>query len=80
MRIKYKEKGKNAVAEILITDNKTFLFRENMIKKLTNKVENSNIGEVNEAVTKQKSKQNVEINPRIFELLKKELGEYEIII
>ena len=80
MRIKYKEKGKNAVAEILITDNKTFLFRQNIIKKLTNNVVNSNVKEVNDAVTKQKSKQNVEINPKVFELLKKELGEYEIVI
>ena len=36
--------------------------------------------EVSKVIEKQKGKFEVQINPKIFELLKKELGEFEIVL
>ena len=36
--------------------------------------------EIDDAVTKQKAKKSVEINPKVFDVLKKELGEFEIVL
>ncbi len=77
MRLKY---GKNQIAELLICDEKSFLFQDKIIKKLTDKIEDSDMKEVSDAVEKQKLKQTVEINPKVFVLLKKELGEFEIVL
>lgn len=80
MRLKYKENGKNNTAELLTCDGKSFLFKGNTVKKLTDKIEDSNMEEVGKAVEKQKSKSTVEINPQVFNLLKKELKDFEIIL
>ncbi len=80
MRIKYKEKGKPVTAEILHANGNTFLFKGQTIKKLTDKIYNSNMKEVSDSVEHQKKNKDVEINQKVFELLKKELGEYEVII
>lgn len=77
MRLKY---GKDKIAELLTCDGKSFLIEGKNVKKLTDKVDDSNIKEVSDAVEKQKSKQTVEINPKVFELLKKEIGEFEIVL
>jgi len=80
MRIKYQEKGKSAVAELLICDGTGFLFRQNIIKKLTDNIYNSNMDEVSKCIHNQKSKKDVEVNPKIFDLVKKELGKFEIVL
>ena len=80
IRLKYSESGKEKFAELIISEEKSFLVKGNIVKKITNKVEDSNVQELSEAVEKQKIKQNLQINPRVFELLKKELGEFEIIL
>ena len=76
MRLKLKDKN----VEILSCDNKTFLFDSGTVKKITTKLENSSMEEVEKAIQNQKSKQTVEIDPKIFEVLKKELGKFEILI
>ncbi len=76
MILKYKE----GIAELLSANNKTFLIRGQEVKKLTNKIEKSDMAELSDAVEKQKSQENVVINPKIFELLKKELGSFEIVL
>ena len=76
MKIKYKDK----TAELVHTPGQTFLIDGIIIKKITNKIENSNMKEFSEAVEHQKKKQIIEINPKIFELLRKELGDFEIIL
>ena len=73
-------KAKNKVVEILNCDGKTFLFDSGTVKRITNKVENSSMEEVEKSIENQKSKQIVEINPKIFEILKKEIGNFEILI
>lgn len=80
MRIKYKKSGKDAVAEILHCEGASFLFEGGTVKKLTSKVEDSNMEEVSNTMEQQKSKRNIEINPRVFELLKKELGDFELVL
>ena len=73
-------KYKDGIAELLNANNKTFLIRGQEVKKLTNKIEKSDMAELSEAVEQQKSQENVVINPKVFELIKKELGSFEIII
>ena len=76
MRLKLKDK----VVEILNCDNKTFLFDSGTVKKITTKLENSSMEEVEKAIQVQKTKQTVEIDPKVFDILKKELGKFEILI
>ncbi|GBE20110.1 nucleotidyltransferase domain protein [archaeon BMS3Abin17] len=79
MRIKYKEDNKDAMAELLICNKEAFLLRSGSVKRLSDKIQDSNMEDVSRAIEKRKSSQ-AEINPEIFELLKKELGEFEIIL
>jgi len=80
MKIKYNEKEKEQTAELLICDQTGFLFLQNKIKKINETIQDSNMEEVSNAVEKQKTKQTTIINHKIFELLKKELGDFEIIL
>ena len=80
MKVKYNEKEKEQTAELLICNKIGFLFLQNKIKKINDKIQDSNMKEVSEAVEKQKTKQTTIINHKIFELLKKELGDFEIIL
>ncbi|MBU0958796.1 MAG: nucleotidyltransferase domain-containing protein [Nanoarchaeota archaeon] len=76
MRIKYKGK----IGEILSADGKTFLFEGNTVRKVTTKLVPSDMKKVGEAIEKQKAKKSVEMDNKVFEVLKKELGEYEIFL
>jgi predicted nucleotidyltransferase/uncharacterized protein (UPF0332 family) len=67
-------------AELLNADGKTFLFFENKIKKIFPKLENSTMEEVSKAVENQKGKKDVKFDSKVFEVLKKELGEFEILM
>ena len=80
MFLKYKEKGTERTAELLVCDGIGFLFKDNKVKKITTKVEDCEMEEVNDAIEKQRKEKEVQINPKIFELLKKELGNYEITV
>jgi len=80
MILSYSIDGKKQVAELLNYDKKSFLIRGSSVIKLTDKVSLSNVAEITEAVEEQKAKENVLVNPRIFELLKKEIGEFELIL
>jgi len=80
MRLRYKKAGKDMTAELLHCNRVSFLFAEGNVKKITNKTENSSKKEVSEYVEQQKSKKGLEVDPRVFELVKKELGEFEIVL
>ncbi len=73
-------KGKKASAQLINADGKTFMIMGSVIKKITDKIEDSSLDEVEKAVQVQKNKQNVEINPKVFSLIKKEIGDFEIIL
>jgi predicted nucleotidyltransferase/uncharacterized protein (UPF0332 family) len=78
--IKYKEGGQDRVAELLISNSRTFLFDKNRVRKFSaDKLVDSSLEEVNEAIEHQKKAKNININPSVFSGLKKELGDYEII-
>jgi predicted nucleotidyltransferase/uncharacterized protein (UPF0332 family) len=76
MRLKFKE----GVAELLNSDGKSFLFKNNVVFKITTKIENSNMDEVSEAIESQKEKKEVEFNPKVFDVIRKELGDFEVIL
>jgi len=79
--VRYTEDGKEQIAELLNCDGKSFLFRKNTIKKLSEfGISDSNMDEVSEAVGKQKSLQSVQINPEVFKLLEKEIGNFGIVL
>jgi len=80
MRLRYKKAGKEMNAELLHCNGISFLFSENTVKKITDKIEDSGMKEVSECVESQKSKKGVEIKPKVFELIKKELGDFEIVL
>jgi hypothetical protein len=80
MRIKYKEKGNDKFAELLNFNDESFIFIENLVKKITpTGFKNSDMEEVSKAGEVQKAKPNVEINSKVFEILKKEIGNFEIV-
>ncbi len=78
MIIKYKEGDKESAAEALICGDKLFLFQNGGIKKITDKIEDSDMGEVSESMQEQKGNKAININSEAFSLLKKHLGNFEI--
>jgi len=75
-----KLKFKDGFGELLISGEKTFLFKDNKVFNITNKVENSNMDEVSKAVESQKDKKETRFDSKVFEMIKKEFGEFEIIL
>ncbi len=67
-------------AEMIITNSGAFIVQGTTIKKITNKLENSNIEELNKAIAEQKGKLQTKTNSKIFEVLRKELGDFEILL
>jgi uncharacterized protein (UPF0332 family)/predicted nucleotidyltransferase len=80
MRVKYHSEGKEQFAEILNCDGVSFLFRGNNILRLGVKNSVVKIDEVNKCVVDMKGKESVIINPKIFDSLREELGDYEIVL
>jgi predicted nucleotidyltransferase len=71
---------KDRTAELLISGGNCFLFIGNEIKKITDKIETSNMKEVSEAMEHQKTRKDLAVNPKLFDLIKKEFGEFEIVL
>ncbi len=80
MRLKYKEGGNTKEAELVNFKDVAFLFKDKKIFKLTNNIEESNMDEFSKAIEDSKKNKDVVISPKLFELLKKELGNYEVFI
>ena len=78
MMINYKEGDKGRAAEMLVFENAAFIFNDGKIKKLTDKIEDSDMEEVSKFAEAQKNKGKVSMNSEIFALLKKEFGDFEI--
>ncbi len=76
MKIKFKQSN----GELLLSGGNAFLFKDNKVFKVTSKVESSNMEEVSQAVEAQKSNKEVEFSPKILEVLKKEFGEFEVVL
>ncbi|MBI2629323.1 nucleotidyltransferase domain-containing protein [Candidatus Pacearchaeota archaeon] len=70
-------------AELIITDAGAFLVRGSTISKIlhnSNKLESATIEQFESAVSAQKGKLQTKTDPKIFQILIKELGDFEIII
>lgn len=80
MRIKYQKDGKTMSAELLNCNHTSFLFEGQTIKKITDKIQETNMAEVSECMAQQKASKSIEVNPRVFDLLRKELGDFEILL
>jgi predicted nucleotidyltransferase/uncharacterized protein (UPF0332 family) len=77
---KMKLKFKDSSGELLISGGKNFLFKDNKVFSVTNKIEDSNMNEVSESIEAQKNKNEVEFNPKVLDVLKKEYGDFEIVL
>ncbi|MCR4327631.1 MAG: nucleotidyltransferase domain-containing protein [Nanoarchaeota archaeon] len=72
-------KMKDKKVEIVNANGKTFLFEGNKIKKIKEKIEESTLEEFEKALLEQREKNEVEVDSKIFEVLKKEYGDFEIV-
>lgn len=79
MKIKYKKEGKENFLDMIVTNKECFLIDGKDVKKVSNKIEDSNVEEVSKELEKQKGNIEIQINPKIFEILKEEFGNFEII-
>ncbi|MFA5992820.1 MAG: nucleotidyltransferase domain-containing protein [Candidatus Pacearchaeota archaeon] len=79
MQIIYGSEKEKQRAEVMFTEDGAFLIQGLIIKKITSKLENSTIEELNKAVAEQKGKVQVKTNNKVFDILRKELGDFEII-
>jgi uncharacterized protein (UPF0332 family) len=77
---KMRLKLKKGFVELLNSDGKTFMFRDNKVFLVGSKILETNMEEVSKCVENQKNKKEVEVNSKIFEVLKKELGDFEVLI
>lgn len=79
MRLKYNEDGKEKTADLIVFPEKSFLVKSGNVKKITDKISDSNMEELSKEVDANKDQEHVEVNPEIFSLLKKELGSYGVV-
>lgn len=75
-----KLKFKNDNGELLLSGEDAFFFKDNKVFKVNSKLEESNMEEVSKAMEVQKNKKDVEFNSRVFDVIKKELGEFEVVL
>jgi len=66
--------------ELLMTDSGAFLIQGMNVRKITDKIQASTIGEFNEALKVQKGKLQTQVSGKVFDVLKAEFGEFEIVI
>ncbi len=77
MMLKY---GKGEIAELVSAADKSFLVQGSIIKEIGDKIVVSNMEALSKALQEQREKKNISINPKVFDLLRKELGEFEILV
>lgn len=79
IRLMYKENGNEKFADLIIGNKVAFLIIGKDIKKITDKVENSNVQELSQEIESQKSKNSLNLNSRVFHLIREEIGDFEIL-
>jgi len=80
MRVKYTDKDKEKSAEIVNADGSTFLIKDNLVFKVDKKLDKSDMEELTKSIDNQKKKKDVEISSKTLEVLRKELGDFDIIL
>jgi len=76
LKLRYKE----GVADIVKYGKDVYLIRGNVIKKITSKVEDSNAEELNKSFEGRDKQASIEIDSKAMDLIRKELGSFEIIL
>ena len=71
--------SKGGRAELVITNSGAFIVQGSTIKKITTKLADSSISELNDAIKAQKGEIQTKVSPKIFAVLTKELGDFEIV-
>ena len=66
--------------ELIATDVGVFIIKGASVKKVTDKVKDSTIEEFNEALKAQKDKLQTQLNPAVFEIIRREFGHFEIVL
>ncbi len=80
MRLKYQKAGKDMFSELLTSGGESFFIEGNVIKKITSRVQESSMKELTSAIERQKTNKSIQIDPKVFDILRKELGDYEIVL
>ncbi|MEX0932995.1 MAG: nucleotidyltransferase domain-containing protein [Candidatus Pacearchaeota archaeon] len=80
LKLRYTERGKEIFVDLIVGKNKAFLINGSTVQKITTKVENSNKGELAKFLEDQKSTKNLGINPNLFEVVRKQIGDFEIVL
>jgi len=79
MKIKYKKGGEEKTAELLFADGKSFLFIGGDARKVEHgKIVDTNMDEVSQAVDNQKKHKKVEFDVKVFNVLEKEFGDFQV--
>lgn len=73
-------KTKDKTYELVLAGNQAFLIDSGQISKITNKIEKSSAEELTNALSKQEKTLEVKTDSKIFDILKKNIGEFEIIL
>lgn len=73
-------KLKDKKLELVNAGGKAFIFDGSAVKKVGAKLEDSNLEEFEKALSEQREKNEVEVDSKIFEVLRKEYGNFEILI
>ena len=68
------------IGELISCPGESYLFFAQEIKKITDKIYNSNVEEATNAIERRKVNKAVNIDPKIFSLIEKEFGKFEIIL
>ena len=77
---KMKLKLKDKTLELMNCEGVSFLFDKGIVKKVSDKIEDATLEEVEEAIKGQKDKKNVEISSKVFDILRKEFGNFEVVL
>jgi len=80
---KFRLKTKDKVYELVLTDEFSFLIDKGEISKIDvkkKKLVNSDVNELTKALEVQRKKKEVKIDEQIFEILRKKIGSFEIIM
>ncbi len=77
---KMKLRFKKGVGELLFAGGNSFLFKDNKVFKVASKVEASNMEEVSNSLKIQKDRKDIGFKSNVFDVLRKEFGEFEVIL
>ena len=80
MTLVYHEKGKEKFADMLILNAGTFVVKDNVLYKITSKWETATQQELERAIQQQDQKKPKQAKSKLFAILEKELGDFDVIL